>query len=99
MSDRGTPSAVNRGYFPRATAVVSGVVAISNHCGHWEYGRYASGKPSPVGGLPDPDGARIWWKGRNGVHPNWLIPNKPDPISGQQRWMDTVVTLSKPASA
>jgi anaerobic selenocysteine-containing dehydrogenase len=78
-------------------AVVPGVVAISSHCGHWEYGRYASGKPSPVGELPDPDAARIWWKGRNGVHPNWLIPNKPDPISGQQRWMDTVVTLSKPA--
>ena len=63
------------------------------HCGHWEYGRYASGKKAP-GGLEDPDFQRKWWK-KNGTHPNWLIPNAPDPISGQMRWMDTVVTVSK----
>jgi thiosulfate reductase / polysulfide reductase chain A len=36
----------------------------------------------------------MWWKS-NGEHPNWIIPNNPDPISGQQRWMDTVVNVSK----
>jgi anaerobic selenocysteine-containing dehydrogenase len=76
-------------------AVTPGVVAISMHCGHWEYGRYASGNGSKVGTLADADSSRIWWKGDHGVHPNWLIPNSPDPISGQLRWMDTVVTLSK----
>jgi hypothetical protein len=29
------------------------------------------------------------------VHPNWIIPNKPDPINGQQIWMDTVVKVTK----
>ena len=75
-------------------AVVPGVIAISHHCGHWQYGRFASGKRSPQGvdGVPDRD--TRWWTD-NGVHPNWLIPNAPDPVNGQQRWMDTVVRVSK----
>jgi anaerobic selenocysteine-containing dehydrogenase len=80
-------------------AIVPGVVAISFHCGHWEYGRYASSKPSAASELPDPDSARIWWEGRNGVHCNWIIPNKSDPISGQMRWMDTVVSLARVEAA
>ena len=76
-------------------AVAPDVVAISMHCGHWEYGRYASGKESKFGAMPDADSARIWWHGRHGVHPNWIIPNSPDPISGQLRFMDTVATLTK----
>jgi thiosulfate reductase / polysulfide reductase chain A len=75
-------------------AVVPGVIAISHHCGHWEYGRFASGKRSPMGvdGFSDRD--QRWWTD-NGVHPNWLIPNAPDPINGQQRWMDTLVRVNK----
>jgi anaerobic selenocysteine-containing dehydrogenase len=76
-------------------AIVPGVVAISFHCGHWEYGRYASGRKAPEAAGPDPDTARIWWEGKDGVHPNWIIPNIADPISGQMRWMDTVVSISK----
>ncbi len=75
-------------------AVVPGVIAISFHCGHWEYGRYASGKRSPTGTDDDPELERIWWDD-NGEHPNWIIPNTPDPINGQQRWMDTVVTVTR----
>jgi anaerobic selenocysteine-containing dehydrogenase len=75
-------------------AVVPGVIAISHHCGHWEYGRFASGKQSPQGVESIPDRDTRWWKD-NGVHPNWLIPNSPDPINGQQRWMDTLVRVSK----
>lgn len=72
--------------------VVPGVIAISHHCGHWQYGRYASLKRSPTGqGI---DGEEPWWDD-NGVHPNWIIPNKPDPINGQQAWMDTVVRVEK----
>ncbi len=74
--------------------VVPGVIAISHHCGHWEYGRYASGKKAPGGG-EDADFERMWWKGNNGAHPNWIIPNAPDPINGQIRIMDTVVSVSK----
>jgi anaerobic selenocysteine-containing dehydrogenase len=74
-------------------AVVPGVIAISHHCGHWEYGRYASSKMGP-GGVNDQDFERKWWNS-NGVHPNWIIPNAPDPVGGQLRWMDTVVTVTK----
>jgi thiosulfate reductase / polysulfide reductase chain A len=73
--------------------VVPGTIAISHHCGHWEYGRYASGNKAP-GGIDDPDFDRKWWK-KNGAHPNWLIPNAADPLSGQLRFMDTVVTVTK----
>jgi anaerobic selenocysteine-containing dehydrogenase len=74
--------------------VVPGVVAISHHCGHWEYGRYASGKKAPMAGNNDPDLKLKWWK-KNGAHPNWIIPNKPDPINGQMRFLDTVVNVVK----
>jgi anaerobic selenocysteine-containing dehydrogenase len=79
-------------------AVVPGVVAVSFHCGHWEYGRYASGKKGPTGHEDDPDLKRKWWT-RTGAHPNWIIPNRPDPINGQQCWMDEVATVTKLAAA
>lgn len=76
------------------SGIVPGVIAISYHCGHWEYGEFASGKKSSSGHECVPDCKYVWWK-EIGVHPNWIIPNSPDPISGQQRWMDTVVTVEK----
>lgn len=75
--------------------VVPGVIAISHHCGHWQYGRYASGVKSPFGRDDDTDLQRIWWDKNRGVHPNWIIPNSPEPVSGQQRWFDTVVKVEK----
>jgi anaerobic selenocysteine-containing dehydrogenase len=78
-------------------AVVPGVIAISHHCGHWEYGRFASGKPSPQALEDFAARDRRWWSD-NGVHPNWVIPNAPDPINGQQRWMDAVVRVTRVAS-
>jgi thiosulfate reductase / polysulfide reductase chain A len=74
-------------------AVVPGVISISNHCGHWEYGRIASGNKTPTS-QDDKDVNLKWWKG-NGAHPNWIIPSSPDPVGGQQRWMDTVVKVHK----
>jgi anaerobic selenocysteine-containing dehydrogenase len=74
-------------------AVFPGIISISNHCGHWEYGRMASGKKTHFS-VDDPDYARKWWD-ENGVHPNWIIPSSSDPINGQQRWMDTVVKVEK----
>ncbi len=77
-------------------AIIPGVVAISHHCGHWAYGRYASGRraPSTDEERGDRDFKFKWWT-ENGVHPNWVIPNSPDPINGQQRWMDTVVQVTR----
>jgi len=84
-------------------AIVPGTVAISHHCGHWEYGRYASGKRYEFGKADDPDNGPIWWmdgdKKKNGEHPNWIIGNKADPISGELRWMDTVVKVARTATA
>ena len=75
-------------------AVVPGVVAISHHLGHWQYGRYASGNKAPMAGDNDPDLKLKWWD-TYGVHPNWIIPNKSDPINGQMIFMDTVVQVTK----
>ncbi|HEY5701882.1 MAG TPA: molybdopterin-dependent oxidoreductase [Gammaproteobacteria bacterium] len=74
-------------------AVVPGVIAVSNHCGHWEYGRVASGKTTPDS--KDDTALEYKWWDFNGVHPNWIIPDRQDPINGQQAWMDTVVTVSR----
>lgn len=67
------------------------VIAISHHCGHWEYGRYASGKTAPEG-RKDSSDRLIWWT-KNGVHPNWIIPNASDPVAGALRYMETVVQV------
>jgi thiosulfate reductase / polysulfide reductase chain A len=79
-------------------AVVPGTIAVSFHCGHWAYGRYASGVRSPFGGEDETEGGHQWWT-KFGTNPNWIIPNDPDPINGQERWMDTVVTIAKAAAA
>jgi thiosulfate reductase/polysulfide reductase chain A len=80
-------------------------IAVSFHCGHWAYGRYASEKIETD--LVEPEDR--WWQCGNGcattdpkkwsdcrgVHPNWIIPNTPARVSGQFRSNDTVVTLTK----
>jgi len=77
--------------------VAPGVIAISAHGGHWEYGRFASGKKSPIGVDDPPYDDLQWWRS-HGSHANWIIPNASEPVSGQQRWMDTVVTVTKMGS-
>ena len=74
---------------------VPGIVAVSSHGGRWEYGRYASGRKAPFAIDHDgPNQSLKWWNDER-AHPNWIIPNAPEPLSGQQRWMDTVVSVSK----
>ena len=75
--------------------VVPGVVAISSHGGRWEYGRYASGKKAPFGLEQDAPYEQFKWWSHHTTHPNRIIDNLAEPVSGQQRWMDTVVTLSR----
>ena len=76
--------------------IIPGVIAVSHSLGRKYSGIYASGKANPIdgGASPDPDAKNIWWK-THGTHPNVAIPNWSDPISGTQRWMDTVVRVSK----
>ncbi len=74
--------------------IIPQIVAISNHLGHWEYGEFASGVKASTGHKCIPDCDLTWWD-TFGKHPNWIIPNNPDPIGGQQRWMDTVVEIQK----
>jgi anaerobic selenocysteine-containing dehydrogenase len=75
--------------------VVPGVIAITSHGGRWEYGRSASGKKAPFGLEVNSQYEELKWWETEGVHPNWIIENSGEPVSGQQRWMDTVVTVSK----
>ncbi|MEW8468551.1 MAG: molybdopterin dinucleotide binding domain-containing protein, partial [Candidatus Thiodiazotropha sp.] len=76
--------------------IIPGVIAISHHLGRKHSGVYGSGNssPTPGGAAADPDVKNIWWK-KHGTHPNTIIPNSSDPISGTQRWMDTVVRVAK----
>ena len=75
--------------------VVPGVISISSHGGHWEYGRYASGKKAPYALEKDSPYEEYKWWSEDSIHPNWIINNVSEPISGQQRWMDTVVKVSR----
>jgi anaerobic selenocysteine-containing dehydrogenase len=75
--------------------VVPGVVAISSHGGRWEFGRYASGKKAPHGIDVDAPYEELKWWHSDGAHLNRIIPISSEPISGQQRWMDTVVSVTK----
>jgi len=82
-----------------ATAMVTptvapGVIAISTHLGRWQGGRYASGKKAPFA-LEDEHHDKYQWWESGGTHANWIIPDNPEPVSGQQCWMDTVVTIAK----
>ncbi|MBT3980631.1 MAG: molybdopterin-dependent oxidoreductase [Bacteriovoracaceae bacterium] len=77
------------------------VIALAHHFGHWEYGRYASGKKATTGESSnkefektDKDSNLMWWSDF-GVRPNWIISNKGDPIGGGMATMDTVVTVKK----
>jgi anaerobic selenocysteine-containing dehydrogenase len=74
--------------------IVPGLIAVSFHLGHWQYGRFASGKESPFGTYNDNDlDLKLW--SEHGINPNWLIRNRPDPIAGQWRMNDEVVTVTK----
>jgi anaerobic selenocysteine-containing dehydrogenase len=78
--------------------IIPGVLAISHSLGRKYSGRYGSGGGNPIGdsggAMDDPDFKNKWWKA-HGQHPNAIIPNWSDPISGTQRWMDTVVRVAK----
>jgi anaerobic selenocysteine-containing dehydrogenase len=76
--------------------IIPGVVAISHSLGREHSGVYGSGKKSPLSGgaANDPDANNMWWD-KHGTHPNKIIPNKSDPISGGMRWFDTVVRVER----
>jgi len=74
--------------------VVPGVLAMATHAGRWQGGRYASGKKSPFA-IEDPRHDDLVWWTASGGQLNKIIPDNPEPISGQQSWMDTVVTVTR----
>lgn len=76
--------------------IIPGIIAVSYHVGREHSGRYGSGNLSPIPGVADddPDFKNKRWE-KHGVHPNSIIYSSPDQISGQQRWMDTVVRVEK----
>ena len=74
--------------------VAPGVLAISTHAGRWEGGRYAAGKRAPFAIDDAMHDAYLWWPA-SGTHANRIIPGDVEPVSGQLRWMDTVVVVTK----
>ena len=74
--------------------IAPGVIAIAAHSGHQQGGRYASGKSAPFGLDDARHDEYMWWQA-GGTHTNQIIPDASEPISGQQRWMDTVVDVVK----
>jgi len=74
--------------------VAPGIIAVSTHFGRWEGGRYAAGKRAPFAIDDDHHDEHQWWKA-GGTSVNWIIPDNPEPVSGQQCWMDTVVTVAR----
>jgi anaerobic selenocysteine-containing dehydrogenase len=82
-----------------ATAMVTatvapGVIALPSHLGRPQGGRYASDKRAPFA-VDDPrHDEHKWWQA-DGTHANGIIPDNPEPVSGQQCWMDTVVTVAR----
>jgi anaerobic selenocysteine-containing dehydrogenase len=74
--------------------IVPGTIAVSFHVGREESGIYGSGKKSPEARDDDPDIKHKFWE-TYGVNSNDIISNSIDPMSGQLRCMDTVVTVSK----
>jgi anaerobic selenocysteine-containing dehydrogenase len=74
--------------------ITPGVIAISFHLGREESGRYGSGRKSPEAHDNDPDIKNKFWD-TYGVNSNSIIPNSSDPVSGQLRCMDTVVSVTK----
>lgn len=76
--------------------IIPGIVAISHSLGREHSGVYGSGKKSPTSenSANDPDVKNMWWD-THGTHPNTIIPNKSDPISGAMRWFDTVVRVER----
>jgi len=75
-------------------AVAPGVLAIATHAGRWQGGRYAAGNKAPFG-IEDPRHDDLMWWTAGGSHLNRIIANNSEPVSGQQIWMDTVVTVAK----
>jgi len=74
--------------------IAPGVIAIPAHSGHQQGGRYAAGKPSPFSIEDARHDEHIWWQ-VGGTHSNRIIAQDSEPVSGQQRWMDTVVSVVK----
>jgi anaerobic selenocysteine-containing dehydrogenase len=76
------------------------VIAISHNSGRWVGGDIASRNGNPAG-LPAPaeqgaaDRTNVWWQRELSVAQNGIIPIYPDPVSGQQAWHDTLVTVRR----
>lgn len=74
--------------------VVPGVVAMGTSRGHWQHSYWATGRKNSTTFVETADTKHRWWAG-DGVHPNWIIPNRGESGSGGLQWMDTVVSVEK----
>ncbi|TKK91377.1 hypothetical protein FDA94_00800 [Herbidospora galbida] len=73
------------------------VIAIAHNAGRTTGGPVASNgrDRATLPGHDSPDYARIWWAGSLSVAQNDILPIYPDPVSGQQAYHDTMVTVRR----
>ncbi|MEU8104354.1 molybdopterin-dependent oxidoreductase [Nonomuraea muscovyensis] len=76
------------------------VIAIAHNAGRTTGGPVASNgrdRTSLPGHPPsrDKDRERVWWEGSLSVAQNDIMPIYPDPVSGQQAYHDTIVSVRK----
>lgn len=76
------------------------VLAVSHNSGRTSGGPVATNgrDRTPLPGhakARGEDAQRLWWEGAVSVAQNEIMPNYPDPVSGQQSFHDTVVRLRK----
>ncbi|WP_062436797.1 molybdopterin-containing oxidoreductase family protein [Herbidospora daliensis] len=73
------------------------VIAIAHNAGRTTGGPVASnGRDRAVlPGHEPPDHGRVWWAGSLSVAQNDILPIYPDPVSGQQAYHDTMVTVRR----
>lgn len=75
------------------------VIAISHNAGRWTGGPVATRTPVATdfpgyGAARDRDVEQnLWWSGELSVAQNAIMPNYPDPRSGQQAYHDTIVLV------
>ncbi|GAA3119525.1 molybdopterin-dependent oxidoreductase [Planomonospora alba] len=76
------------------------VIAISHNAGRTTGGPVASNGRDRAAlpgheAVPDKDAERIWWAGSLSVPQNDILPIYPDPVSGQQAYHDTIVSIRR----
>ena len=105
----GTPCGTFRQVARIVPGVSPGLLAVSHHLGHWEFGPLGAGQLKGTHGAEGMDPGlladrdipdNVWWAAAHGgvgtgVPLNDAMPIAPTPLTGGQAWFDGVCTVRK----